>query len=386
MRVYLDNNSTTPISDEVKKEIVSAMDVYGNPSSLHQFGVEARNIVEKARLRIAQALGCDNQEIIFTGGGTESDNLAVRGYLKTTSKKHIITSAIEHHAVYNMFNELEKEGYRVSRIGVDKNGILDIEQLKEHLSEETAIVSIMLANNETGAVQPIAEVVSAVKSIYPHIIVHTDAVQAFGKMKFKVKDLGVDLLSVSAHKINGPKGVGALYVRKGVKIKHLVSGGHHERNIRPGTENVAGIAGFGLAAELSVSGIDRNNGQLEKLKIKFIKGIRESIDNITVNGDPEKTLSNTVNVSFNNVEGESVIMMLDMHGIAVSTGSACTSGSLEPSHVLKAMGADPVSSQGSIRFSMGKYTTEDEIDYLLEKLPSVIERLRKMSPLERESK
>ncbi len=384
MKVYLDNNATTPVSDEVKKEMIFAIDIYGNPSSLHQFGVEARNIVEKARRRVAETLGCDGQEIIFTSGGTESDNLAVRGYLKTTSKKHIITSATEHHAVYNIFNELEKEGYRVTRIGVDKNGTVDINQLKEELTEDTAIVSIMLANNETGTVQPVGEIVSAVKSMFPHIIVHTDAVQALGKLKFSVKELGVDLLSVSAHKINGPKGIGALYIKKGVRIKHLVSGGHHEKNVRPGTENVAGIAGFGCAAEIAVSKIDEVNDILEKLKLKLIKGVKEKIKNIKINSDAEKTLSNTVNISFNNVEGESIIMMLDMDGIAVSTGSACTSGSLEPSHVLKAMGVDPVAAQGSIRFSMGKYTTEEEIDYLLEKLPPVIERLRKMSPLERQ--
>ncbi len=382
MKVYLDNNATTPVAPEVMDEMAGAMKIFGNPSSLHQFGVRARHIVEEARSRLAAALGCSEEEIIFTSGGTESDNLAIRGALKNTEKRHIITSAVEHHAVHNTFNELGKQGYELSRIGVDSNGVLVAGELERALREDTALVSVMLANNETGAVQPVREIVPLIRETSPGAVIHTDAVQAFGKLDFNVKDLGVDLLSVSAHKINGPKGAGALYIRKGVKVKHLVSGGHHERNIRPGTENVAGIAGLGKAAELAVP---LKAGVIEKmksLKQRLIEGVREKVDNIRVNGDPENTLCNTVNISFNNVEGESVIMMLDMEGIAVSTGSACTSGSLEPSHVLKAMGVDPVAAQGSIRFSMGKYTTEEEIEYLLEQLPPVILRLRKMSPLE----
>ncbi|MGM0568188.1 MAG: cysteine desulfurase family protein [Elusimicrobiota bacterium] len=382
MKVYLDNNATTPLSEEVKREMKEAMDIYGNPSSLHQFGAEARNVVEKARGRVATALGCLDEEVVFTSGGTESDNLAVRGFLKNTGKRHIVTSSIEHHAVHNMFNDLEKEGYEVSRVSVDENGIVDVNELKSFLSERSALVSIMFANNEIGAVQPVRDIVSAVKDVSPGIAVHCDAVQALGKIDLNVKDLGLDLLSVSAHKINGPKGVGALYVRKGLKIKHLFAGGHHEKNIRPGTENVIGIAGFGRAAVDAAGGVEQVNKKLDKLKFKLVEGVKNRVSNVKINGDPQNTLCNTVNISFNNIEGESVIMMLDMSGIALSTGSACTSGSLQPSHVLKAMGVDPVAAQGSIRFSLGKYTNEKEIDYLLEKLPLVIERLRKMSPLE----
>ncbi|MFC2061932.1 cysteine desulfurase family protein [Elusimicrobiota bacterium] len=383
MKVYLDNNATTPLAEEVRKEMDEVQDSFGNPSSLHQFGVTARNIIDTARSRVSSALGCEVNEVVFTSGGTESDNLAIQGFLKSSKKKHIITSKVEHHAVLNLFKYLEKNGYTVSWIDVDEYGCIDPQEVVAELKDDTALVSIMMANNETGTIYPLKDITGKVKDFSSDIIVHTDAVQAFGKMALDVKDIGVDMMSVSAHKINGPKGMGALYIKKRTKVTQLVFGGHHEKGIRPGTENVAGIAGLGKAAEMAVKDMDKKNGKLLELKNKLKKGIESNIKNVKVNGHPERCLANTLNISFENVEGESIIMMLDMEGVGVSTGSACTSGTLESSHVLGAMGVDPVMSQGSIRFSLGKYNTEQEIDYVIEKLPPVIERLRKMSPLER---
>ncbi len=386
MKVYFDNNATTPLSSLVRKEMERAADNYGNPSSIHSFGVQARNIVEKSRRKIASALNCEADDIIFTSGGTESDNLAIFGTLsnlkKKTDKKHIITSRIEHHAVLNVFKYLEKNGYEVSWLDVDEYGSVNPEDVKKALRETTIFVSIMLANNEVGVIEPLKKITSLIKEKNPDIVVHTDSVQAFGKINCNVQNLGVDLLTISAHKINGPKGVGALYIRKGLKINKIVFGGHHERGIRPGTENVISIAGFGMAAELAQKEFDENNKKLQYLKDRLMAGIEKNIKNIKVNSHSEKCLSNTLNISFNNVEGEGIIMMLDMEGIAVSSGSACTSGSLETSHVMVAMRVNPVSAQGSIRFSLGKNNTSEEIDYVIEKLPPIIERLRKMSPLQ----
>jgi cysteine desulfurase len=382
MKVYLDNNATTPLAPEVALEMKDSMENFGNPSSLHGFGAKAKNILETARRRVAASLRCDPDEIVFTSGGTESDNLAIQGYLRSSKKKHIITSKTEHHAVLNVFKHLEGTGYRVSWIGTDRDGIIDPDDVAGELTGDTAIVSIMLANNEMGAVQPVKEIAARIKEHDPDIMFHTDAVQGFGKIKFNVRELGADLLSISAHKINGPKGAGALCIRKGVRMKPVCFGGHHERGIRPGTEDVCGIAGLGKAAELTGNNIDSNIEKLLNLRNRLMQGIQENIENIKVNGSLDNIIPNTLNVSFKNIEGESIIMMLDMQGIAVSTGSACTSGSLEPSHVLTAMGVDPATAQGSIRFSLGKYNTEQEIDYVIEKLPPIAQRLREMSPLE----
>lgn len=350
--------------------------------------MKARNIVEKARRQVSESLGCDADEVIFTSGGTESNNIAIQGYLKFAKKKHIITSKIEHHAVLNVLKNFQKNGYEVRWIDVDKYGVVKVDEVIRALKDDTAFISIMMANNEVGTVQPIKEIVKRVKEYSQKIIIHTDAVQAFGKVHFNVKDIGVDMLSISAHKINGPKGVGALYIRKGLKIKKLFFGGHHERGLRAGTENVAGIAGFGVASKEAIGNLKENNIKLWKLRDRLQKGIEENIKNIKINSPSvsSSSLSNTLNISFRNVEGESIIMMLDMEGIAVSTGSACTSGTLEPSHVLLAMGVDAATSQGSIRFSLSKYNTSEEIDYVIEKLPPIIERLRKMSPLEKETR
>jgi len=383
MKVYLDNNSTTPLSPEAAEEIRKAEVFFGNPSSNHSDGMAAKNILEESRVRTARALGAKPEEIIFTSGGTESNNLAVLGVLEKTDKKHLITTKIEHHSVLNVFKKLEKRGYKVSWIGVDADGMVDIEKLMNEVTRDTALVSIMLANNEVGTVQPVDRIAKQIKEISEDIIVHTDAVQAIGKMPLSMDNLGVDLLSVSGHKIYGPKGTGALYVRKGTGIKSVFSGGHQENNLRPGTENVQGAAGLGRAAEEAAEKLKENIEHYAKLKKRLKQGILESVKNVTVNGSDENTLPNTLNLSFNNIEGESVIMMLDMEGIAVSTGSACTSDSLEPSHVLRAMGADPASAQGSVRFSIGKQNTEEEIDYVIEKIPPIVENLRRMSPLEK---
>jgi cysteine desulfurase len=382
LKIYLDNNATTPINPEVKEVIAENLEIYGNPSSLHDHGVKARNAIETSRELISQVLGCKADEIYFTSGGSESNNIAIQGYLKTTGKKHIITSKIEHPAVLSVFKYLEKNGYSVSWIDVDENGRIDADDVASALTEDTAFVSIMSANNETGTIQPIKEIVAKIKEFSADIVFHTDAVQGFGKINIDVKDLNVDMLSISAHKINGPKGVGALYIRKGIKIKPIYLGGHHERGIRPGTENVSGIAGLGKAAEIAGRDIDKNSTYLNNLKARLKNGIANNIKNVKVNGHEEYALPNTLNVSFRNIEGEAIIMMLDMEGISVSSGSACSSGTLEASHVLLAMGIDHATAQGSIRFSLGRYNTEDEIDYVVEKLPPVVNRLREMSPLE----
>ncbi|MFH1415816.1 MAG: cysteine desulfurase family protein [Elusimicrobiota bacterium] len=381
MEVYLDNNATTPLSEEVLNEMAETMRVFGNASSLHSPGVKARKTIETARHRVATVLGSEEDEIIFTSGGTESDNLAIMGYLRTTDKKHIVTSCIEHPAVLNVFRYLGNTGYDIDLIGVDEKGRVDPEEFCSVLRDDTAMISIMMANNEVGAIQPVNEIVKGVKDYSEDIAVHTDAVQAFGKMRMNCRETGVDMLSVSAHKINGPKGVGALYVRRGFKIEPVYFGGHHERGLRPGTENVQGIAGFGKASEVAVGIMAENISRWDKLKKKLSDGISGSISDIRINSHQEYAISNTLNVSFRNVEGEAVLLMLDDAGINVSTGSACTSGTGEPSHVLKAMGLDELDAKGSIRFSLGRYNTEDEIDYVIEKLDKVISRLREVSPL-----
>lgn len=385
-RVYLDNNATTP----TRAEVIDAMapyykDVFGNPSSVHQFGRVARKAVEEARRRLAELIGADSpDEIVFTSGGTESNNFALKGTAFALKDKgdHIITSTIEHHAVENPCQFLEKQGYRVSFVPVDEFGIVDLDNLKKSITDKTILISIMYANNEMGTVEPIEEIINIAKE--KNIYFHTDAVQAVGKIPIDIKKLGVDLLSLSAHKFYGPKGIGVLYIKRGTKITPIQQGGHHERNRRAGTENVAGIVGLGKAAEIAKRQMIGESKRILKLRDRLYEGIKKNIKHIKLNGHPSQRLPNTLNVSFEYLEGESIILNLDMEGIAVSTGSACTSGSLEPSHVLLAMGISHQTAQGSIRFSLGSMNTEEDIDYTLEKLPPIIERLRKMSPLFKE--
>lgn len=381
-RIYIDHNSTTPLHPDVLEAMLPYYrDDFGNASSVHYFGRQARQAVEEARRKVASLIGADGDEVIFTSGGSESDNLAIRGaaYQLRHKGNHIITSSVEHLAVLAPCKRLEKEGFRVTYLPVDPYGVVDIDALKQAITKETILISVMTANNEVGTIQPIAEVGKIAKE--NRILFHTDAIQAAGKIEVDVNILGVDMLSLSAHKIYGPKGVGALYLRKRTRIEPLILGGHHEKNLRAGTENVAGIAGFGKAAEIALSEMEYQSRTLMALRDMLYEGLLKNIDDIKLNGHPTQRLPNTLNVSFEYLEGESIILSLDLEGIAVSTGSACTSGSLEPSHVLLAMGVRPQTSQGSIRFSLGRVNTEEDIDYVIRILPGIIERLRSMSPL-----
>ncbi|MDD5496066.1 MAG: cysteine desulfurase NifS [Candidatus Omnitrophica bacterium] len=382
-KVYLDNNATTRMREEVLEAMLPfCKDIYGNASSIHQFGRAARRAVDEAREKVASLLGASStEEIIFTSGGTEADNLAIKGIAAALKSKgdHIITSAIEHHAVLNTCKFLEKNGYRVTYVGVDKDGIVNLDELKKAVTDKTILITIIYANNEVGTIEPVGDIAKIAGEKKVHF--HTDAVQAVGKIPFEAKGINVDLLSMSAHKIYGPKGVGALYIKKGVKIMPQMLGGHHEMGKRAGTENVAGIVGMGKAAELARKELPMEAKRLEELRDYLYKGIISNIDHVRLNGHPEKRLPNTLNVGFKYLEGESIILNLDMEGIGVSTGSACTSGSLEPSHVLTAMGVDPAETQGSIRFSLGRDNTKEDMDYVIKVLPPIIKRLRDMSPL-----
>lgn len=381
-QVYLDNNATTRMRDEVLDAMLPYLkDVYGNASSVHQFGRTARAAIDAARIKVAALLGAASpEEIIFTSGGTESDNYAIKGVAHALKNKgnHIITSAIEHHAVYNTCKFLEKEGYKVTYLGVDQYGMISPDDLRKAITDKTILITIMYANNETGTIEPVEEIGKIAKE--KNIYFHTDAVQAVGKIPFSVKDMDIDLLAMSAHKIYGPKGMGALYMKKGVKATPQMYGGHHEMNKRAGTENVPGIVGLGKASELALKEI-REEGKVKELRDYLFKGITSKIDDVKLNGHPEKRLPNTLNVSFTYLEGESIILNLDMEGVAASTGSACTSGTLMPSHVLTAMGVDAVNTQGSVRFSLGRDNTREEMDYVIGVLPPIIKRLRAMSPL-----
>ncbi|MDP3791274.1 MAG: cysteine desulfurase NifS [Candidatus Omnitrophota bacterium] len=381
-QVYLDNNATTKMRAEVLEAMLPFMkDVYGNASSVHQFGRTARKAIDAARAKVADLLGAASaEEIIFTSGGTESDNYAIKGVAHALKSKgnHIITSAIEHHAVLNTCKFLEKEGYSVTYLGADQYGMINPQDLKKAITDKTMLITLMYANNEIGTIESIEEMVRIAKE--KGIYFHTDAVQAVGKLSFAASQMNVDLLSMSAHKIYGPKGMGALYLKKGTKITPQMHGGHHEMGKRAGTENVAGIVGLGRAAELAKQEIAQED-KIKDLRDYLYKGITANIEDIKLNGHPEKRLPNTLNVSFTYLEGESIILNLDMEGIAVSTGSACTSGTLEPSHVLSAMGVDAVNTQGSVRFSLGRDNTKEEIDYVISVLPPIIKRLRAMSPL-----
>jgi len=382
-QIYLDHNATTP----VRKEVLEAMmpyfsEDYGNASSVYSMGQKARHAVDEARETIGNALGTEAADIIFTSGGTESNNFAIKGIVMANLNKgrHIITSNIEHPAVLAPCRFIEKElGLDVTYLSVDKYGVVDLGKLKDAIRKDTILISIMFANNETGTIQPIKEIakIAAENKIY----FHTDTVQALGKVPIDVEELGIDLCSFSGHKLYGPKGIGALYIRKGVKIAAFQHGGHQERNKRAGTENVPGIVGFAKAVEIAHRDMKKNDTHLKKLTKKMWEGLNKELKEICLNGHPENKLSSTLNISFRYIEGESMVLNFDMKGISASTGSACTSGSLEPSHVLTAMGIPPDMAQGSVRFSFGYENTEEDVDYCLAEIPPIVEKLRKMSPL-----
>ena len=378
--IYVDNNATTQVSPEVLEEMLPYFnEFYGNPSSMHTFGGKVEHKITEARARIASLLGASPEEIIFTSCGTESDSTAIRSViLSNPDKKHILTSRVEHPAVKNLYEYLSKNGYRVTFVPVDRKGRLDLDYLYENLSDDTALISIMWANNESGVIFPIEEISKVVRE--KGIVFHTDAVQAVGKFPIDLKAIDIDMLSLSGHKLHGPKGVGALYVRRGTKYTPFMIGGHQEKGRRGGTENVASIIGLGKACELAAAYLSDNNNHVEQLRDKLENEILKRVPNTIINGDRNHRLPNTTSIAFEYVEGESILLMMDEFGICASSGSACTSGSLEPSHVLRAMGVPFTAAHGSVRFSLSKYNTEEEIDFIIEKLPPIIERLRELSP------
>lgn len=381
-RVYLDYAATTPVDKSVLDEMIPYFtDGFGNPSSIYYEGREARKAIDESRRKIANAINAKDQEIFFTGSGTEADNWAIKGAAIANSKKgnHIITTSIEHHAVLHTCNYLEKNGFEVTYLKVDEYGLINIDDLKNSIKENTILISIMFANNEIGTIQPIKEIGEIARE--NKIIFHTDAVQAFGNVPIDVAELKVDMLSISSHKIYGPKGIGALYIRKGVRIENFVHGGAQERKKRAGTENTPAIVGFGKAAELITRDIALSAKTLENLRDKIIKRIPKEIPNVKLNGHEKYRLPGNVNFSFEFIEGESLLLSLDIVGISASSGSACTSGSLDPSHVLLAIGLPHETAHGSLRITLGKNTTEEEVDYVLEQLPPIVQRLRDMSPL-----
>ncbi|MFZ5966000.1 MAG: cysteine desulfurase NifS [Bacillota bacterium] len=381
-RIYLDYSATTPMKKEVLDEMLPYFsDLFGNPSSIHAYGREAKKALDIARERVAKAIGAKNDEVFFTGGGSEADNWAIKGivYANRDKGNHIITTKIEHHAVLHTCEYLEKNGFEVTYLDVDKYGMISVEELRNAITDKTILITLMFANNEIGTIQPIKEIgeIAKEKKVY----FHTDAVQAFGNVKIDVNDLNIDLMSISAHKIYGPKGVGALYVRKGVKIHSLVHGGAQERRRRAGTENITGIVGFGKAAALVSENLADHIEHVKTLRDKLIHGIMENVDYVRLNGHPEHRLPGNANFAFEFIEGESLLLSLDMMGIAGSSGSACTSGSLDPSHVLMAIGLSHEIAHGSLRLTIGDPTTEEDIQYVIESIPKVVDRLRQMSPL-----
>lgn len=381
-RIYLDHSATTPVDQEVFKAMTPYLtELWGNPSSIHSFGREVKKEVEEARAKVASLLGAEPAEITFTSGGTEADNMAIMGVVYANKQKgnHIITSAIEHHAVLDTCHYLEKNGFKVTYLPVDETGMVSVQDFEAALTPETVLVTIMHANNEVGTIQPIEEIARICRE--KKITVHTDAVQSIGKIPVNVQDLGVDLMSMAGHKIYGPKGTGVLYIRKGTKIAPIAFGGSQERKRRPGTENVAGIIGLTKALEMAIANLDEEMSKSIALRDKLLDGILERIEEVKFNGHPTKRLPGHVNVSMRYIEGESLLLSLDLQGIAASSGSACTSGSLDPSHVLLAMGLSHEIAHGSLRMTLGKHNTEKEIDYVLETLPKIVEKLRAMSPL-----
>lgn len=383
MKVYLDNSATTPVKPEVAEVMFDVIkNNYGNPSSVHTFGQEVKPIIDKARNQVAQLINAKPNEIYFTGSGTEADNWAIKGAAFALKDKgnHIITSKIEHHAVLHTCEYLEKHhGFDVTYLDVDDKGFISLQELADSIRPETILITIMYANNEIGTVEPIKEIAEIAKA--NKILFHTDAVQALGNINIDVKELGIDMMSVSGHKLYAPKGVGALYIRTGVKIDNLLHGGAQERKKRPGTENTAGIAAFGKACELAEANLDNHIQRVKTLRDRLIKGIVDKIPHTIVTGDLEKRLPTIASFCFRFIEGESLLLSCDMVGIAGSSGSACTSGELDPSHVLMSIGLTHEIAHGSLRLSLSDFTTEEEIDYVIEKLPEIVQRLRNMSPL-----
>lgn len=382
--IYFDNNATTRVLPEVAEAMMPFFtEQYGNPSSIHRFGSQVGQKIGEARAQVAALIGAaDPVEVLFTSCGTEGDNAAIRGMLEARpGKRHIVTTQVEHSAVLGLCQHLEKKGYRVTWLGVDQNGALDLDELRAALTDDTAVVSIMWANNETGVIFPIEEIAAMVRA--KGIPFHVDAVQAAGRLPIRVKDLPVDLLTISAHKFYAPKGIGALYVRRGITFPPFVIGGHQERNRRAGTENVAGIIGMGRAAEIALDRISEDSQAVRKLRDRLEALLLESCPDSRVNGDRERRLPNTLNISFRYLEGESILVLLDQQGICASTGSACTAGSAEPSHVLRAMGVPPDWLQGAVRFSLGRFNTASEVEYVNEKVPPIVKRLQGLSALGR---
>ena len=380
--IYMDNSATTPVKQEVLDEMLPYFNIkYGNPSSIYSLGSTSKVAVETSREKIATTINANAKDIFFTAGGSEADNWALKGVAFANRKKgnHIITSKIEHHGILHTCEYLEKQGFKVTYIDVDEYGIVDLNQLKKSITDETILISIMFANNEIGTIQPNKEIgrIAKEKGVY----FHTDAVQAIGHIKIDVDELNIDMLSMAAHKFYGPKGIGALYIRPGVKIDPLISGGGQERNRRAGTENVPGIVGMGKAIELAYENLDEHNNKLIELRDRLIKKVFESIDYVRLNGHPTIRLPGNINICFEFIEGESLLLSLDMEGIAGSSGSACTSGTLDPSHVLLAIGLPHEIAHGSLRLSLGDFNTKDEVDYVVEKLVEIVARLRSMSPL-----
>jgi len=378
--IYFDNNATTKVADEVLDAMLPFLkDLYGNPSSMHTFGGQVEKYIRHSREQIAQLLGCDNSEIIFTSGGTESDNAAIKGVLAAMpDKRKIITTRVEHQAVLATCRELEAVGYKLAELAVDKDGQIDLEELKTEVDDDTAIVTIMYSNNETGVIFPIDKIAEIVKA--KGAVFHTDAVQAVGKIPLNLDKSNIDLLSLSGHKLHAPKGVGVLYIRKGTRISPFIIGGHQEKSRRAGTENVAGIVALGKAAQLAEETIGQENTKVKKLRDRLETAILKNCRDAKLNGDKINRLPNTTNISFEFIEGEAILLSLDQFGICASSGSACTSGSLEPSHVMRAMGVPFTAAHGSIRFSLSRYNTEEEVDFVIEKIPAMVNRLRELSP------
>lgn len=381
-RIYFDHSATTPVDKEVAALVLEYMtDKFGNASSVHSFGRETRKAVDESREKVAALINAAPNEIFFTSGGTESDNLALKGVAYANRKKgnHIITSSIEHHAISHSCEQLEKEGFTTTYLPVDEYGMINLDDLRAAITDQTILISIMFANNEVGTIQPIKEIgeIAREKGIY----FHTDAVQAVGNIPIDVKEMKIDLLTMSGHKFHAPKGTGALYIRRGVRVTAIQHGGGHERNMRAGTENVPGIVGLGKAAEIAKNEMDKKIAHLTALRDKLISGVMEKIPYTKLNGHPTQRMPGNANFSFHYIEGESLLLNLDMRGIAASSGSACTSGSLDPSHVLLAMGLSHEVAHGSLRLTLGKGNTIEEIDYILDVLPQIVDRLRQMSPL-----
>ncbi len=381
-RIYLDNAATTRTSQEVVDAMLPYFtESYGNPSSIYELGQRSKEAITKAREEIAQVIGAKTEEIYFTAGGSESDNWAIKAAFEAYKNKgnHIITTKIEHHAVLHTCQYLEKQGARVTYLDVDENGLVDLEQLQKAITPETILITIMFANNEIGTIEPVKEIGMIAKE--HGILFHTDAVQAFGQVPIDVDEMNIDMLSSSAHKINGPKGIGCLYIRKGVKIRSFIHGGAQERKRRAGTENVPGIVGYGVAARMAAETMEVRTKQERGLRDYFIRRILEEVPYTRLNGDPEKRLPNNANFSFRFIEGESLLIMLDMKGIAGSSGSACTSGSLDPSHVLLAIGLPHETAHGSLRLTLGADTTKKDLDYTLDQIKEIVAKLRNLSPL-----